>query len=94
MFIEKLKMKENYKFELEVENSPGVLERICQIVRVRGVNIEFLRVKPRKGAPEDSKIVFHVNIEEEEAKFLLHRLDKLIPVFAVKVKNLTKTKSE
>lgn len=70
-----------------LENTPGVLTRICEIISNRGYNIESLNVNTfdvkandNKNGFKNSKITIEINMPKSEIEKLKKQLSKIIGV--------------
>ena len=65
-----------------VENKPGVLARIAELISRRGYNIDSLAVGPTEHA-EISRMTVVVDVEEEPLEQVIKQLNKLVNVLKI-----------
>jgi acetolactate synthase-1/3 small subunit len=65
-----------------VENKPGVLARIAELISRRGYNIDSLAVGPTEH-PEISRMTFVVDVEDEPLEQVVKQLNKLVNVLKI-----------
>ena len=68
----------------EVENKPGVLNKVSSLCRRRRYNIESLTVSTTKN-PEISQITLVFFEEEDRIKKIVNQIDKLIEVISTEI---------
>ncbi len=67
-----------YHFNITVENKPGVLHRITNLLLKRKINIETINVYPTK--KDFSKIFFSAFIDEKKVENIARQINKIIEV--------------
>ena len=72
---------ERHTIELEVENSPTILQRVIQIVKRRRINIQQFLAE--EGDGEVGVILIVVKADHEAVRLLKAQFEKLIDVIRI-----------